>query len=167
MQQRTNTQNRRDVLLIIALIVILGGIFVYYNWFAYNEPAAVAHIYYGSSDEPIVSINFVSQEVTIHSNQDVPDIYLENNISSYPYHDSNQQTITLLGDYTVNGVRQIVVIQYWYGTRGSIKIIEETSPNNICSLEGESTGKPLICLPNRIRVEFEKTYDENEPDFTV
>ncbi len=167
MQQRTNVQNRRDVFLIIALIVILGGVFVYYNWFAYNQPAAAAHIYYGSSDEPIVSIDFVKQEVTIHRNQEVPSTYLGDNYTSYPYHDTNQQTITLLGDYTVNGIRQIVVIQYYYGIRGSIKIIEETSPNNICSLEGESSGKPLICLPNRIRVEFEKTYDENEPDFSV
>jgi hypothetical protein len=78
----------------------------------------------------------------------------------------NQATITLLGDYEVDGTRQIVVIEYNFGKR-SVEIIEEQSPNNICSNEGLSTGKPLICLPNRIRVEFESSYDGNEPDFIV
>jgi len=68
----------------------------------------------------------------------------------------------LLGDYKINGERQIVVIRYDYG-RKSVEIIQEQSPNNICSREGESTGWPLICLPNRIRVEFET----NDEDFTV
>jgi hypothetical protein len=68
----------------------------------------------------------------------------------------------LLGDYTVNGIRQIVVIKYDFNKR-SVQIIEEQSPNNICSREGESTGWPLICLPNRIRVEFVT----DQGDFTV
>jgi len=94
--------------------------------------------------------------------QNVPDGYNQN----YPIIDEEAQTITLLGDYELNGIRQIVVIKYEFGTansKPSVEIIQEQSPNNICSREGVSTGKPLICLPNRIRVEF----DSSEVDFTV
>ena len=51
---------------------------------------------------------------------------------------------------------------YNYGNK-TVEIIQEQSPNNICSREGVSSGWPLICLPNRIRVEF----DTNPEDFTV
>ena len=60
-------------------------------------------------------------------------------------------------------LRQIVVIQYDFGFK-TVQIIEEQSPNNICSREGVSYGKPLICLPNRVRVEFETNDDS---DFTI
>ena len=161
MIKRHKTQNKRDIILVLVLLVVAGSIFAYFNYFAYDSDAAVAHIYYGNSDEPIVSIDFEKQLVT-HRKQEVPDEYDD----IYPIIDLNNRTITLLGDYKVEGQRQIVVIEYNYGQR-SVKIIEESSPNNICSLEGTSTGKPLICLPNRIRVEFEREYDESIPDFVV
>jgi len=161
MNKKNKTQNRRDVILVSILLIVIGSVFVYFNYFAYNQDSAVAHIYYGNSNEPIASIDFINQEVK-YRKQDVPNEYED----IYPIIDSNNRTITLLGDYKVDGRRQIVVIQYNFGAK-SVKIIQESSPNNICSLEGTSTGKPLICLPNRIRVEFEKTYDESEPDFVV
>lgn len=161
MIKKNKTQNRRDTILVFILLVVIGSVFVYFNYFAYAQDSAVAHIYYGNSNEPIASIDFEKQAV-IYRKQEVPNDYPD----IYPVVDLNNRTITLLGDYTVSGVRQIVVIQYNYGQR-SVKIIEETSPNNICSLEGTSTGKPLICLPNRIRIEFEREYDESEPDFVV
>ncbi len=161
MQKKNKTQNRRDIILISILLVIIGSVFVYFNFFAYSQDSAVAHIYYGNSNEPIASIDFVNQEIN-YRKQEVPDDYDD----IFPIIDKNNRTITLLGDYRVDGRRQIVVIQYNFGAK-SVRIIEESSPNNICSLEGTSTGKPLICLPNRIRIEFERTYDENEPDFTV
>ncbi|TNF07484.1 MAG: hypothetical protein EP317_04590 [Bacillota bacterium] len=158
---KNKTQNKRDIILVLVLLVVVGSVFAYFNYFAYGNDAAVAHIYYGNSDEPIASIDFDKQVVT-HRKQEVPGDYDD----VFPIIDSNNRTITLLGDYKVDGRRQIVVIQYNFGQR-SVKIIEESSPNNICSLEGTSTGKPLICLPNRIRVEFEREYDESIPDFVV
>ncbi len=160
MTENKRLQSKRDLILIVLLLVILGGVFVYFNFFAYNQPAAYAHIYYGNDNEPIATIDFVNETVTYRT-QNVPSEYTE----QYPIIDLNRATITLLGDYKVDGVRQIVVIEYDFGRR-SVEIIEEQSPNNICSLEGLSTGKPLICLPNRVRVEFE-TSDENGPDFSV
>lgn len=153
-----NNQKKRDIILIGLLFILLGGTFVLFNMLAFKDDAAMAHVYYGNSTDPIVSIDFTKQTVEKLYDQEVPATFT----STFPMIDENLQTITLLGDYTINGVRQIVVIQYNYERR-SVQIIQEESPNNICSREGESTGWPLICLPNRIRVEFVT----NQGDFTV
>ncbi len=158
MELKKTVQKKRDILLAAILFVVLGGLFILFRLFAFQEEASTANIYYGTSNEPIVTIDFVNYRVISHYNQNVPNEYE----GVFPIIDENNRTITLLGDYQVNGVRQIVVIRYDFG-RKSVQIIQESSPNNICSREGESTGWPLICLPNRIRVEFESS----DEDFTV
>jgi hypothetical protein len=158
MELKKTVQKKRDIVLASLLFVLLGGLFILFRLFAFQGEASAANIYYGSSNEPIVTIDFVNYRVINHYQQNVPSEYGSN----FPIIDENQRTITLLGDYQVNGTRQIVVIQYDFG-RKSVQIIQESSPNNICSREGESTGWPLICLPNRIRVEFESS----DEDFTV
>jgi hypothetical protein len=158
MNEKKNVQGKRDLLLITLLFVILGGIYISFRIFAFNTEASIANVYYGTSSEPIVVIDFVNNRVTKIYDQDTPG----SGDTVYPIIDENQRTITLLGDYTVGGVRQVVVIKYDFG-RKSVQVIKESSPNNICSREGESTGWPLICLPNRVRIEFETT----DEDFTV
>lgn len=153
-----NQQKKRDLILVGLLFVLLGGAFLLFRLFAFNEDAALAHVYYGNSSDPIVTIDFMKQTIERHYDQDVPSDYDDN----FPLINEEERTITILGDYTVNGIRQIVVIRYDFGKR-SVQIIEEQSPNNICSREGESTGWPLICLPNRVRVEFVT----DQGDFTV
>ncbi|HOI85048.1 MAG TPA: hypothetical protein PLP48_03130 [Acholeplasmataceae bacterium] len=157
MMQATQ-QKKRDLILIGLLFILLGGAFLLFRILAFSEDASLAHVYYGTSSNPIVTIDFTKQTITRHYDQSLPEGISED----YPIIDEEQRTITLLGDYTIGGVRQIVVIRYDYGRR-SVQIIEEQSPNNICSREGESTGFPLICLPNRIRVEFVT----DQGDFTV
>lgn len=161
-------QTKRDIYLAIILFVVLGAVFVFYRFVAFNQEAAYAHIYYGSSDTPLVTIDFIEYTIIENGEQDVPEAYYDlYDIPQFPYIEitSNESgTITLLGDYMVNGMRQLVVIRYHY-ERKSVMIIEETSPNNICSREGESTGWPLICLPNGIRIEFESS--QIEDDFSV
>lgn len=142
-------QKKRDIILVGLLFIFLGGVFLAFRLLAFNEDAALANVYYGPSNDPIVVIDFAKQTVTRKYQQLVPDEYDVN----YPMINQENNTITLLGDYTINGIRQIVVIRYDFGKR-SVQIIEEQSPNNICSREGESTGWPLICLPNRVRIEF-------------
>lgn len=159
---RNTSKNKRDVMLLVILFLLVGGVYLAFQLFAFRGDQQVANIYYGSGSNPIVTIDFVNFEVTKRYNQPVPEGY-----GSFPIIDEEQQTITLLGDYTIGGVRQIVVIKYTFATgehRGSVEIIEEQSPNHICSREGVSTGKPLICLPNRIRVEFGTNDSE---DFVV
>ena len=153
-----NQQKKRDIILVGLLFVLLGGAFLLFRLFAFNEDAALANVYYGNSSNPIVTIDFMKQTIKRHYDQDVPAEY----DLDYPIINETDHTITILGDYTVDGVRQIVVIRYDFGKR-SVQIIEESSPNNICSREGESTGWPLICLPNRVRVEFVT----DQGDFTV
>ena len=153
-----SSTNKRDVLLIATLLFIIGGLFLYFQLFQNSEESNYAHVYYGTSDEPLVTIDFVKNEVVQYSNQDVPESY-----GDFPIIDEGKRTITLLGDYEINGIRQIVVIEYDFGLK-TVQIIEEESPNHICSRDGISTGKPLICLPNRVRVEFETNDDA---DFTV
>lgn len=158
MDVKKSVQNKRDIVLVSLLFVLLGGLFIAFKLFAYRDDASLAHVYYGNSSDPIVTIDFVNYRVIKNYTQSVPSDYED----IYPLINEGQQTITLLGDYEINGERQIVVIRFDYG-RKSVQIIQEQSPNNICSREGESTGWPLICLPNRIRVEFET----NDEDFTV
>ncbi|MCR3906082.1 MAG: NusG domain II-containing protein [Tenericutes bacterium] len=158
MNVKNKTQSKRDILLVSLLFVLMGGIFIAFRLLAFSDDASLAHVYYGSSNEPIVTIDFINYRTIKNYNQSVPDGY----DSIYPIINEQEYTITILGDYTVNGIRQEVVIKYDYG-RKSVQVIEEQSPNNICSREGESTGWPLICLPNRVRIEFET----NDEDFTV
>jgi hypothetical protein len=151
--------NQRDIFLIIFLLVIVGGVFLYFQVIRTTQDASYAHIYYGTSNQPLVTIDFIKNEVNVIESQNVPNDYSEN----YPIINETQKTITLLGDYEINGIRQVVIITYDFGSR-TVQVIEEQSPNNICSKEGVSNGKPLICLPNRVRVEFEV---DDESDFTV
>lgn len=158
MDIRNKTQKKRDLIMIVLLFVIVGGFFWFYQTNAYGGEASRAYIFYGNSAEPIVTVDFVQKTVTPHDDQDVPSDYRQ----GYPFIDEDEKTITLLGDFEKNGVRQEVVIRYDFD-RNTVQVIEETSPNNICSKEGESSGWPLICLPNRIRIEFE----QSDEDFIV
>jgi len=157
-----NKQTNRDIVLSILLFIIAGIAYVFIQILSTESDATKAHIYYGNLSTPIVTIDFAHNNgegrIIVNYNQEVRSQY-----GNYPIISEEKQTITLLGDYEIEGIRQIVVIKYDY-TKKSVEIIEEQSPNNICSREGESRGKPLICLPNRIRVEFETSEDV---DFTI
>jgi hypothetical protein len=161
MKKIKSVQTKRDIVLSVALFIVVGALFLLFRLTAFNSDATQAYIFYGDLSNPIVTIDFAYNNgegrIVKNYDQEVP-----NNYGNYPIINENDQTITLLGDYEIDGVRQIVVIKYDY-IKKSVQIIEEQSPNNICSREGESTGWPLICLPNRIRVEF----DTNEEDFTI
>lgn len=154
----TKKRKQRDYLLIGLLILFLGTILVLFQLFGFQEEAAKAHIYYKASSEPIVTVDFVRSRIIINYNQETPSSYGE----IFPIIDEEKKTITFLGDFKIDGIRQIVVIKYNFDRR-SVQVIEEESPKNICSKKGESTAWPLICLPNRIRIEFEVMDD----DFTV
>jgi hypothetical protein len=50
---------------------------------------------------------------------------------------------------------------------GVVRIIDETSPQNICQLQGStnSTLKPLTCLPNDLVIRIESnTFNEDDED---
>lgn len=156
----------RDLVLVAILLVLAGGTFLVFKFVIYHNDSSYAHMYYGSSDIPIAEINFDSGDVVINYYQENPEQYTK----IYPIVEegTNEQGhaviwVTVLGDYEVNDLRQEVVVEFDLD-RKSIETIAEESPNNICSRQGVSTSVPLICLPNRVRVEFVSS-DDAEYDY--
>ena len=51
---------------------------------------------------------------------------------------------------------------------GRVRLAEETSKNNICSLQGweDRAGRPLVCLPNYVMVIIEG-YEVTDSDFEM
>lgn len=52
---------------------------------------------------------------------------------------------------------------------GAIRVKEEVSPLNYCSLQGwvSKTRTPIVCLPNRVIIEVENMNDVSEEDITI
>lgn len=138
-------QNKRDALLVVFLLVGLGIFFGYREWIYEPGEATVANVFYGNNSNPIVVIDFSNEQIILN--------YVQPNVQNYPKIDEGNNTITLLGDYEINGVRQELVLRYNFEKK-TVQIIQEESPYNVCSKQGESNGEALICLPNSIRVEF-------------
>ncbi len=95
MEEKKTQKTKRDLYLIIGLFVLLGGVFIYFQFFKTQQEASRAHIYYGSTSDPIVTIDFQKQQVIANYAQSVPNQY--DNV--YPLIDENQRTVTLFGAY--------------------------------------------------------------------
>lgn len=100
-----------------------------------------ALVFYGRSE--VAKIDFQINDVILYDQSDA---------IGYPILNREEQTITVLGA-PQEGVRYEVVIKYNFEKR-SMQIIVESSPNNICSKDGEQTSKSITCLPNRISIVF-------------
>ncbi len=151
------TMQKRDIYLVFILLVVFAALFLVFQYIIYAGDAASANIYYRTSD-PIVSVDFASGDIRINYSQDTPGAYEKD----YPFvtvNNDGHQEIVLLGDYEINGLRQEVIVEVDFD-EARIRVRYEESPQNICSKQGWSTAAPLICLPNRVRVEFDaKTSD--------
>jgi len=149
-------KTKRDLFLGLGIIIFVLLTWLFLTLTLSNGTATSASIYYGSNKGAIATIDFVSEQIAIHYYQET-----ETN-TRYPYVDLSNNTITLLGDYEVDGIRQEVVITYDF-EKQSVQITEEQSPYNVCSKQGEITSGALICLPNSVRVEFKNA----EEDFVL
>ena len=149
-------KTKRDLFLGLGIIIFVLLTWLFLTFTLSNGTATSASIYYGSNREAIATIDFVSEQISILYYQET-----ETN-ERYPYVDLLNNTITLLGDYEVDGIRQEVVITYDFENQ-SVQITEETSPYNVCSKQGEIKSGALICLPNSVRVEFKNA----EEDFVL
>ena len=67
------------------------------------------------------------------------------------------------GIFTVTGTLGPVTIQR---DAGYVSVIEQTSPQNICELQGATNSrlKPLTCLPNEVIVRIEKASSDLDDD---
>ena len=146
-------KTKRDLFLGIGVLIFVLLTWLLLTLTLSNGTATSASVYYGSNREPIATIDFISNQVTIHYYQDT------NTETRYPYVDLSNQTMTLLGDYEIGGMKQEVVIKYDFDKQ-SVQIIEEASPYNVCSKQGEITSGALICLPNSVRVEFKNAKED-------
>lgn len=70
------------------------------------------------------------------------------------------------GIYTVDGTLGDVVIEV---ENNRIRVKEEISPYNICSIQGwvEYVRVPIVCLPNHIMILIEAQTNEDDEDITV
>lgn len=64
--------------------------------------------------------------------------------------------------YYIMGKLGIVHIEY-NPTMKKIRVVDETSPYNICSKQGYSDNAPIVCLPNLIYI----TFSDSEVDFVI
>jgi hypothetical protein len=153
MKTLLSLKTKRDVLLGLGIFILVLLTWLILTLTLSSGTATSASVYYGSNKDAIVTIDFVSKQVSIHYYQET------GTDQRYPYIDLSNQTITLLGDYEVNGIRQVVVITYDL-EKQSVQITEEKSPYQVCSKQGEITSGALICLPNRVRVEFKNAEED-------
>ena len=151
--KKLTIKTKRDLFLGVGILTLTLLIWLVLTLSLSGGTATSANVYYGSKREAIVSIDFVSNQVNIHYYQDTQ------TETRYPYVDLNNHTITLLGDYEVNGIRQEVIIGYNFEDQ-SVQILEESSPYNVCSKQGIITSGALICLPNSVRVEFKNAEED-------
>lgn len=147
---------KKDWVFISVISMIILSVFVYFQYLNNVPSTGIAYVYYSASEEPIATINFNRKEVIVHYTQDETGEFV------YPLVDIDNQTITILGDYEVDGIRQVVVIGFDFN-QNSVRIVEEESPYHVCSRQGETTQYALICLPNGVRVEF----SYSEEDFVI
>jgi hypothetical protein len=146
-------KTKRDLILGLGILILVLVTWLILTLTLSIGTATSASVYYGSNKEAIVTIDFVSKNVSIHYYQETTTEI------RYPYVDLTNQTIILLGDFELNGIRQEVVIAYDF-EKQSVQITEEMSPYNVCSKQGEITSGALICLPNRVRVEFKNAEED-------
>ena len=96
-------------------------------------------------NELILEIALGSSDYTIHNPMHVLEI------------NGDQDTFKVtgtLGPVTIQRAHQMV------------RVIEQTSPENICELQGATNSplKPLTCLPNELVVRIERAPSENDED---
>jgi len=90
--QNKQYKNKRDLILVSVLVILVGAIYISFKLFMFTGEASQAHVYYGTSTDPIVTIDFVNYRVIRNYTQNVPDGYNQN----YPIIDEEAQTITIL-----------------------------------------------------------------------
>jgi hypothetical protein len=124
---------KKNDILIISVIFLVGilsyGILMFLGG---NQEASIGTIYY--DNEPIISVDLLDGTYTIINNDYINEIQ---------------------GDlFSVKGELGPVIVLY---EDGKLRVIDETSPQNICQEQGASSSalKPITCLPNRIVILFD------------
>lgn len=159
------SKKKRDSLLIGTLLIVFGLLLIVTSTLQTKGEFAYIKV----KDQTLFSINLTDGtfktdplEVVIISTE-APRI--EENliwINDYEFYELEMGSGLVryqTGDetyYYIQGNLGYVVILYDQSKK-QIKIDQETSPYNICSKQGWSDTKPIICLPNFVTIEFNDT----------
>ncbi|MDY0276583.1 MAG: hypothetical protein RBQ97_00720 [Acholeplasma sp.] len=156
--------SKRDVLIIVIIAIIaLSGFLIFNQIFKNaNSSKAVVQYWYTNDNgfnktEDLVEVDFVNKKVKkLNEQSHVPGEY-----GKYPIINEEEQLITVLGEFINEETNKRVelVIKYDFNEK-SMQIVKEESPRNICSKAGISFGKPLICIPNQVKVIFVTTEED-------
>jgi len=133
--------------------LILIGIILIVSLIGYGVLRAI--LYQSSTKDGIA--------VVMYQDNSILEIFLED--GSYKIID-DQFVISVDEDqllYTVTGTNGDVVIEY---KNYKVRVIEETSPQNICQVQGWSSSplRPITCLPNNLVIIIEADKGDSEPD---
>lgn len=154
----------RDFVLIGILLLIVGIAFILY--YALKEEGEIAIVTYNNQelfqvelDSGKFTANTLSYEVTT-----LPVIIGEDLVIAELVFTSLSEGsgVVVFKDetnskdyYFVKGNLGYVKIYYNSVTK-KMKVVEETSPYNTCSKQGESNDVPIVCLPNFVTIRFKK-----------
>lgn len=152
-------QLKRDLLLIGILILIVGIIFVLY--YSLKEEAEVAVVSYDNTAlfEIDMENGVFKGKTTSYNASVMPEIKGENLYVGDELFTSLKEgdgVLVFNDNYFVKGKLGYVKIQYNPTTK-KIRVVEETSPYNICSNQGYSSEAPIVCLPNYVSIKFSKS----------
>ena len=143
-----NDKRLAFILLVIALIGF-AGVFLIQN-FAFEE-GGTAVVY--RDNQEVLQISLRDGSYTIQNEAFVfrPGADEVNPIYQRCFNEANI--------YCVEGRLGVVVIEF---EDGSVRVIEETSPQNICQLQGQtnSPARQLTCLPNYVYIRVQVVDDD-------
>ena len=83
------------------------------------------------------------------------DVYYENNLV-YTFDLNKQENVK----FEIEATNGLVVIE---SENGKVRVIQETSNKNICSIQGwsDSIINPIVCLPNNLYIKISSSSDED------
>lgn len=152
-------QLKRDLILIGSLILVVGIIFILY--YSFKEDAEVAIVSYDNTVlfEIDMENGAFKGKTTTYDADVMPEIKDDNlYIADKVFLNLKEGDGVLVynDSYFVKGKLGYVKIHYNSLTK-KIRVVEETSPYNICSNQGYSNDAPIVCLPNYVSIKFSKS----------
>lgn len=156
---KNKPQLKRDLILIASLVLIVGIIFILY-YSLKDEPEAAIVSYESIVLFELSMDNGKYKQATETFNAEfLPEIkedklFIDN--EEFTLLQEGYGVLKFENNYFVKGKLGFVHIEYNKTTK-KIRVVEETSPYNICSNQGYSNNAPIVCLPNYISIKFSKS----------
>lgn len=151
----------RDSLLIGIVVMVIA--IIYLISVINRKPSEVATVNY--DNKPLFSVNLddgkIAAKTEVYEATSMPKIEegkLYVNDELFTKLEKGHGVLIYKNYYVILGNLDYVMIEY-NSRNKTIKVLEETSPYNICSTQGESKGAPIVCLPNLVTITFRELKD--------